>query len=143
MYKKFLIYLNWAFLRVFVKNLLSFLFNYVIPFVLINKIRKLSLEQKRDFWKNVCKNDILNIVFNDEIIVRRTINLRIKVSCNHSWPPMSDLFFEADFSTGPRVLYTKQWMFYVIGFENDKVLSRINSSIIWPFRRLTFNNEFN
>ena len=117
MYKRFLISLNRAF--PFLKNLLSFLFNNVIFFVLINKIRKLYLEQKRDFWKNICRDDLLNIVFDDEIIVRRTINLIIKVSCNHFLPPISHLFFEVDFSIGPRVLCTKQFMFSMIGFEKD------------------------
>ena len=61
----------------------------------------------------------MNIVLGDEIIVRRTINLIIKVFCNRFLSSMSNLFFETDFIIGPKVLCIKQLMFYVIRFEKD------------------------
>ena len=97
----------------------------------------------RNFLKISYRDDFLNIVFNNEIIVRGTINLIIKIYCNHFLPPMFDLFFEVRFSTEPRDLCTKQLIFFLIGFENDEMLSQVNSSIIRPFKRLAFDNEFN
>ena len=32
-----------------------------------------------DFWKDICRDDFFNIILGDEIIVRRTINLKIKI----------------------------------------------------------------
>ena len=54
-----------------------------------------------------------------------------------------NLFFKVDFSTKPRVLYTKQLMLYVISFKKDDMLSWVDSSIVRLLRMLTFNNEFN
>ena len=61
MYKKFLISLNWAFLRGIFQKFVGLLFQEHIPFVLINKISKLSLEKKKDFWNISWINDLFGI----------------------------------------------------------------------------------
>ena len=54
-----------------------------------------------------------------------------------------NLLFETDFSTGQRVLYTKQLVLSMIGFEKDEVLGWMDSSIIRALKKFVFNNEFN
>ena len=53
-----------------------------------------------------------------------------------------NLLFETDFSTGQRVLYTKQLVLSMIGFEKDEVLGWMNFSIIRALKKFVFNNEF-
>ena len=83
--KKFLISLNWAFLRDISQKLVELLFQWRNLFCTYQQDKKIEFGTEEGLLeKHWQRWFFFNIVFNDEIIVRKTINLRVKVSCNHS-----------------------------------------------------------